>query len=211
VRNHFQLRTCDPLPGAVCLRYHFHRCSGICEQHIAADAYQRQVEAACAVLSAGRQRSLIREMQRRMHACADALEFEKAQWLKERIALLESAIERQVVDRMVAYDQDAIYFGECQALVATIRCGALLAVELCELPSATDEADACRSFLLARYQAGGPPELIVNQLAQPRAVAQALSAASGQAMRIILPRGGAGQAIVELCRMNYAYRREAQP
>jgi excinuclease ABC subunit C len=210
VNDHFQLRTCDPLPQALCLRYHMHKCCGVCAEAEATAAYARGVEQAAALLDGAQHTELLREMRRRMWAHAERLEFEQAARLKTRVEVLERALARQVVERELACDQDVIYFGQGRALVAAVRAGVLQTLELLDGAPPAEEDGA--AFLLARYRESAPPELIANRVADPGGLAAALSAANRRPVRLVVPAGGAEQALLELCRLNYEYRAgERQP
>ena len=126
--------------------------------------------------------------------------------LKAQIQVLESALEPQIVHRDVAYDQDAVYFGDGQALVATFKRGKLLAFVLVDLPSSADHDLACRQFLLGRYANGGPVEIFINRLTDPTATAVAISQANGRRVRIKIPKRGPLRALLHLCQVNYDYR-----
>jgi excinuclease ABC subunit C len=205
-RDQFRLRTCDPLPDEVCLRFHVHRCSGVCAGAVSAEQHADDVERAIAFLSANKYTDVIREMKRRMQAHADNLEFESAQDLKEQIAQLESALEKQVVDRIVEHDQDVIYFGDRHALVARIERGALQGLTLFDLDSTTDLDEACKRFILSRYRSNSPEELLVNRMRNANEVAKSLRETIGRAVRVVLPEKGIGRELLGLCRINYEYR-----
>jgi excinuclease ABC subunit C len=205
-RDQFRLRTCDRLPGEVCLRFHVHKCSGVCAGAASAVQYAADVERAIAFLSSNRHVDVIRELRRRMQAYADDLEFESAQRLKEQINQLESALAKQIVDRIVEHDQDAIYFGERHALVARIERGALYGLNLFDLDLAADLDEARERFILSRYGSNSPEELLVNRIRNADELEEALSETNGCAVRIALPEKGVGRELLELCRINYEYR-----
>lgn len=93
-------RTC----ATGCLRFHVHICSGICERRASEARYAQDVAQAVEFLSSNKPADLIRKMKRRMWEHAAHLEFERAQRLKEQIVILESALEKQVVERDVEHD-----------------------------------------------------------------------------------------------------------
>lgn len=204
VADHFGLRTCQPLATRVCLRYHLKACGGICERHVSTEEYAAAVQEALAFL-ARPHANLIADMRAEMVACAERLEFERAQRIKEQMIALEAPLQPQIVERDVDYDQDVVYFGPDvarRALVATIRKGALLAVTLCSLDATAAYPQACRDFLLARYGRSGPEEVLCNA---PGEVVAALAAQTGK-RRVRVPVVGVEQELLELCRLNYEFR-----
>lgn len=204
VNENFRLRTCSPLPSRACLRYHIHKCSGICQQEITPAQYGDDVKEAIAFLSS-RHTAVIREMKRRMRQCAARLEFEKAQRIKEQVEVLELALEKQIVERHVNHDQDVIYFAGGKALVARIQSGALQGLHLFDLGSpASDEAR--EYFLLSRYGQRSPRELILNCLNNPEQIAGMLTAANQYKVKVTLPKRGVACKLLQLCEVNYDYR-----
>jgi len=201
----FQLRTCQVLPARACLRYHMHKCGGICEARVSAADYAAAVRRATAFLSRP-QPALLQQIRQEMMAHADRLEFEIAQRLKERIEALEQTLSVQVVERQVDHDEDVLYFGSEAVLVATVRRGILQGLSLCALEGANGAARPGERFVLSRYARRAPEELIVNDLPDPDAIEQALRQATGRRVRITIPRRGAKVELLALCAQNYAYR-----
>jgi excinuclease ABC subunit C len=204
VNENFQLRTCHPLPSRACLRYHIHKCSGICEQQVTAAQYSDDVKQAMTFLSS-RHTGVIGDMKRRMRQCAGRLEFEKAQRIKEQVEILERALEKQIVERDVSHDQDVIYFGDGKALVAQIQRGALQELHLFDLGKSAN-AEACQQFLFGRYAQRSPKELILNRLNNPEQVAVALTTVNRYKVKVTLPKRGVACRLLQLCELNYDYR-----
>ncbi len=205
VADHFGLRTCQPLATRVCLRYHLKACGGICEKRVSTDEYAVAVQAALAFL-ARPNANLVADMRAEMAACAERLEFERAQRIKEQMLALEATLQPQIVERDVDYDQDVVYFGPDsarRALVATIRKGALLGVALCPLDVTLTYPQACRDFLLARYARSGPEEVLCN------APEDALVASAALGDKVRIPTGDIEFGLLELCRLNYEYQIKA--
>lgn len=201
VADHCGLRTCHPLATRLCLRYHLQACGGICEQRVAPEAYADAVQQAATFL-ARPSADVAADMRAQMLASAEALQFERAQRIKEQMLALEATLQPQIVERDVEYDQDVVYFGPDEArraLAATIRKGALLDVALCPLDAMVSYALACCDFLLAR---SGPAEIISN--APEEAVAAFV--AQRHAPRLLVPADGVERELLELCRLNYEYQ-----
>jgi excinuclease ABC subunit C len=201
--DHLGLRTCAPLPKQVCLRYHLGHCGGVCARHVSAEQYDAAVVEAAALLARGHA-GLIDDARRRMAEHAAALRFERAAWIKQHLDLLEGALERQVVEREVAHDQDVLHFADATVLVMRVRRGAVLELELCE--HRTGDAAA---FLHGRYGHAAPDELIVGAAVDAGAVARELSAANGRRVRVTAPRRA--HPLLALCALNHAYRLAAAP
>jgi excinuclease ABC subunit C len=205
VIENFQLRTCHPMPKKVCLSYHLGLCSGICEQKISAAQYVADVERAVAFLSR-QQTDLIRQMKNQMWEHAENLEFEKAQRIRDQVEVLESALEKQIVERDVKHDQDVIYFGEDKALVTSIKCGILQRLRLFDLELASGYGEVGEHFLLTHYTRNSPSELIINCLSNPAEIEARLTVANRYPVKITLPEGGVKYELLQLCKQNYDYR-----
>ncbi len=205
VSENFQMRTCLVLPHRACLRYHMAKCGGICEGRVSAQVYARAVEQAADFL-ARQHEDLIREMKIRMMEHADRLEFERAQRIRDQVWALESALEKQVVERDVDHDQDMVYFGKRHVLILEAKHGAIRDLHWLDLEWAGNYGEACEQLLLSRYAHDGPDELIVNRLKSKRRIEAALTAAAGHRVTIRLPTQGVEHDLSQLCELNYAYR-----
>ncbi|MBN2007304.1 MAG: GIY-YIG nuclease family protein [Anaerolineae bacterium] len=208
VAGRFGLRTCYPMPSHVCLRYHLKECSGICEGKLSPAAYAAAVQAATDFLSRPGQDlvgAVVAALRDEVLVCAERLEFERAQRIKERLLILEATLQSQIVERDVDYDQDVVYFGPPEtrrALVATLRHGMLLGVELRALSATTDYPQACRDFLLAQAARSGAEEIICNA---PEAMAVRDNPLS---TRLLCPTAGVEYELLALARRNFEYQHQ---
>jgi excinuclease ABC subunit C len=97
----FQYRTCEgPEPGrrsgVPCLDYYIKRCQAPCVGYIDRDEYRRNIDAIMDFLS-GRYREIERDLEREMSEAAEAQEFERAATYRDRLAAVQSLMERQRV------------------------------------------------------------------------------------------------------------------
>lgn len=98
VRNTYQLRTCklnlsekniNAGKFRVCLQFHLGKCGGPCEGKISHVAYMEYIQNARKIIK-GELNSVIKEFRERMKTHSKALEFETAQFLKDKIEALEN-------------------------------------------------------------------------------------------------------------------------
>ena len=111
IQKVFRLRTCEDTVFAnrtrPCLLYQIKRCSGPCVNLISPQAYQADVQHAEQFLR-GETSVLMREMEARMMAHADKLEFEQAAELRNQIAALSRVLHQQAVDTATDTDADIL-------------------------------------------------------------------------------------------------------
>lgn len=97
IRSLYPLRSCtyDLSPAKiaagryrVCLEYHLGNCLGPCEGLQQEGDYQKWIEDVRQIIK-GNLKDSLQSLRLRMKAHADALEYEKAQWVKEKIETLE--------------------------------------------------------------------------------------------------------------------------
>jgi excinuclease ABC subunit C len=121
----FPIRTCSPAKfrqherlGRPCLLYHIEKCTGPCVREIEEQPYRVLVDELCDFLD-GDTDTIVRRLGTEMTEAAEALEFEKAARLRDRLATVRRAIERQqmVADRREDIDVIAIADDELEASV----------------------------------------------------------------------------------------------
>ncbi|MDP1650741.1 MAG: excinuclease ABC subunit UvrC [Rubrivivax sp.] len=107
----FRLRTCEDTVfnhrSRPCLLYQIQRCSGPCVGLVSRDDYARDVRDAERFLL-GETQAVVDDLQSQMMSWAEALEFEKAAELRDRIGSLSSVLHQQSVEvsSLSASDKD---------------------------------------------------------------------------------------------------------
>ena len=111
VEKHFQLRTCSDRDFETrkrpCLQYQIKRCSGPCVYDVDKALYDQQVRAVSLFLE-GRHDELSRELDGRMRAASDDLEFELAALYRDQLHAIESVRQQQRVVAVTDKDQDVV-------------------------------------------------------------------------------------------------------
>ena len=113
----FPIRTCSDNKfrtherlGRPCLLYHIEKCTGPCVKAVDQETYRGLVDELCAFLD-GDTQPVVRRLESEMRAASDAMEYEKAGRLRDRLVAVGKAIEKQQMVTEKAEDLD------CFALV----------------------------------------------------------------------------------------------
>ncbi len=97
----FRLRTCEDSVFSnrtrPCLLYQIQRCSGPCVGLVSSQDYQQDVAAAVAFL-AGDSQQVLEDLQERMNAHAQVLEYEKAAQVRNQIGALSKVLHQQSME-----------------------------------------------------------------------------------------------------------------
>jgi len=123
-----QLKTCSrSFPNAIgkgrpCLQFHLKRCCAPCTGNITAEEYQIRVGQAIAVFQ-GDAKHLARAFQEQMEEAAEALQFERAAALRDKMRALEKLNAQQHVIAGISAELDACAFvqGQTRACVCVLH------------------------------------------------------------------------------------------
>lgn len=88
-----------------CLNFHMGRCDGFCRPDMTAEDYNRRIRQACQMLE-GKAKQLLQEMTGEMEAEAEALHFEQAAALRDRINAISALSKKQTVIAGLCADTD---------------------------------------------------------------------------------------------------------
>ena len=88
-----------------CLNFHMGRCDGFCRPEMPEAEYDRRIEQACQLLE-GRSKQLLRDMTAEMEMEAEALRFEQAAQLRDRIQAISALSKKQTVIAGLCADTD---------------------------------------------------------------------------------------------------------
>jgi excinuclease ABC subunit C len=97
--------------GRPCLLGYIDKCSAPCIGRVSADEHRRIVEDFCDFLS-GRTDRFARELEQRMNAAAEELDFERAARLRDDLSALRRALEKQAVVLGDGTDADVVAFAD---------------------------------------------------------------------------------------------------
>jgi excinuclease ABC subunit C len=209
----FLLRTCEDTVfqnrSRPCLLYQIRRCSGPCVGFITPEAYARDVRDAERFLL-GEQQQVIQDLQAQMMTLSEALEFEKAAEVRDRIGALSRVLHQQAMDEssLSASDRDVDilavkvaggracvnlamvrggrHLGDRAYFPAHVDDGAALTAEQADERAATDPETAVLEAFIAQHYIGQPvPPLLVTSHAPDAALIEALADTAGSRVRTV--------------------------
>jgi excinuclease ABC subunit C len=105
----YPLRKCATIPDKVCLYYHIGQCLAPCEFPVDRSRYEEMVQQITRFLNGGYQ-EVKAQLQAKMEAAAEALEFERAKEYRDQIQSIETVMERQKIQIADAVDRDIFGF-----------------------------------------------------------------------------------------------------
>lgn len=215
----FRLRTCEDSVfknrTRPCLLYQIERCSGPCAGLIDADEYRKDVEDAARFLRGG-QNDVLAELQDKMAAHAERLEFEEAASVRDRISALSRVLQQQSMETDSGQDADiiAVVVRENRACVnlAMVRGGRHLGDKAVfpgnmgnvdERDGQTLEEQVLQAFMAQHYIDGQiPANIIVNVEPDDPALVAALSAQCGHRVHLVSQPQGQRRLWLEMAKKN---------
>jgi excinuclease ABC subunit C len=155
VRLVFPLRTCrEPIDGRrkrPCLQYHIKRCLAPCVGFQSEAQYDAMIDEVVLFLE-GKQDSLLVRLQREMKDAAEALHFEAAAHIRDRIVHIRRVTELQKVVWKSRLDMDLVAVARAQGQACVqvffVRGGKLIGQERFVLDGVADQSEA---FLAAEF------------------------------------------------------------
>lgn len=196
-----------------CLNYHIKQCSAPCSNKISYKDYCENVNDAIEFLKSGNNTS-IKLLTEKMNVAAENLNFELAAKLRDRITALKKVTEKQKVVAASIKEQDVIsvMYEGTDACVAVIRFsdGRLYDKENFLIKDIGEEADipSVRKEFIQQYYSMRekiPPIITVDgKVEDEELLTEWLSEQTGKRVKLLFPKKGEQQRILELCRSNAA-------
>ena len=206
-------RTVPPsaLPGGrPCLLYHLKRCTAPCVGATTRDEYRATVEKSVFFLE-GRYETLARDTKKEMQQASDALAFERAATLRDRLLAIERTLDRQEVHAYKGDDFDvhaaAVDEGDAVVQVFRVRDGTVVSRDHFSLEGSEGAGvpDVLTSFLRQHYTiaAALPPEIVVPVPIPDETEFEAFATERrGGPVRILVPQRGKKRHLAELAERN---------
>ncbi len=214
----YKIRTCSrSLPKDIgkerpCLNYHIKQCDAPCQGYITKEQYGENIAQVLEFLG-GRYDNLLKILEEKMMAASDAMDFEKAIEYRDLLESVKKVAQKQKITSSSMEDRDIIAMAkdEAEAVVQVffVREGRLIGRDhfRVNIATAEDEGQIIASFV-KQFYAGTPflpKELWVQQeLEDQEVIGRWLSSRKGQKVRIVVPKKGQKERLVELAQKNAA-------
>ncbi|HIY29836.1 MAG TPA: excinuclease ABC subunit UvrC [Candidatus Mediterraneibacter avicola] len=212
----YHLRNCNrSLPRDIgkerpCLNYHIKQCDAPCQGYISQEEYGKSVTEVLRFLN-GNYDGVLKELEEKMNAASEALEFERAIEYRELISSVKKVAQKQKITDSSGEDRDvlAVASEEEDAVVQVffIRSGRLIGRDHFYLRISKGESasEILNSFVL-QYYAGTPfipGELMLQDEVEDKELLEAwLTSKRGQKVTLKVPKKGTKEKLIELAREN---------
>ena len=211
LRRYYPIRTCRnmnvPRP---CLQYHLHLCCAPCAGLCSHEEYADMVKKICELFD-GRSADMIRDLTEQMTKASEAMEYERAAVLRDRIQAVRSVQQRQnVVANEGDFDAVGLARSDSQACVQIfyVRYGRMVGKENFNIPDSGSVSDKelISAFLKQFYGEDTvyiPGEIILPVLPEDAELFSTwLSARKKAEVRIYVPERGFKRSIKDMAASN---------
>lgn len=151
----YPLRKCKAIPGRPCLYYHLGQCLGPCVNTISATTYNDMIVKIAKFLNGGHQ-AVVKQLQTKMAAAAETLDFEKAAEYRDQVESIEMTIQKQTMTSNDFTDRDvfgyAVDKGWMCVQVFFVRQGKLIERDVSLFPIYDEAADEFTSYIAQFYK-----------------------------------------------------------
>jgi excinuclease ABC subunit C len=212
----FMLPTChkefprDFRKGRPCLNYHIKMCMGLCRGNISKEEYNRTISQAVDFIKNGSVDSVER-MEQEMNDAAEKLDFEKAALLRDRIAAVKKASEKQKIINNGVRSADVIgmaeFYGGIYISVLMYRENRLWDKAVFEFEKPSDGEDILSLFMAQFYHGKTDiPRLVAVEYmpADRELIEEMLSDSAGKKVKLHQPQKGRVLELLKLAKNNSA-------
>lgn len=217
VREHYPIRQCKKDIARMiarrerpCLMYHIGKCCAPCSGEISRETYHKLIDEVLSFLS-GNTTEILHTLGEQMAAAAEAMDFERAATLRDRIRAIESLNEKQVViaTTNTVLDVFALARLETNTLVFAlfVRNGKVIGTEKFRMDADVEESDAdILSAFLSQYYAESasfvPEVLLYQDASDMEAISGWLTGLAGRKVEVHRPQRGEKRRLAEMAYRN---------
>lgn len=216
IRKLYHIRSCNrSLPKDIgkerpCLNYHIHQCQAPCQGYISQEEYRKSVDEVVRFLN-GHYDLVLKELEEKMMAASDSLEFEKAIEYRELLTSVQKVAQKQKITDTAGDDRDIIAMAsegeDAVVQVFFIRSGRLIGRDHFYLKSAENDTEGeILSSFIKQFYAGTPyipAELMLpEEIEDQDIIEEWLTARRERRVHLRIPKKGTKEKLVELAQKN---------
>ena len=212
IRKLYHIRSCNrSLPKDIgkerpCLNYHIHQCQAPCQGYISQEEYRKSIDEVVRFLN-GHYDLVLKELEEKMMAASDSLEFEKAIEYRELLTSVQKVAQKQKITDTAGDDRDIIAMAsegeDAVVQVFFIRSGRLIGRDHFYLKSAENDTEGeILSSFIKQFYAGTPyipAELMLpEEIEDQDIIEEWLTARRERRVHLRIPKKGTKEKLVEL-------------
>lgn len=212
----YRIRTCHRnLPKDIgkdrpCLYYHIKQCDAPCQGYVSKENYQSQIREVLDFLS-GKYDPVTKLLTDKMYAASEAMEFEKAAEYRDLIKSVRQIAQKQKITSQSMDDRDIIAMAKDDRDVVVqvffVRDGRLIGREHFHVEAGAAETNSqILNGFVKQFYAGTPfiPHEVwcQEELEDAEVIASFLAGRRGQKVKILVPKKGEKEQLVELAKKN---------
>ena len=216
IRKLYHIRSCNrSLPKDIgkerpCLNYHIHQCQAPCQGYISQEEYRKSIDEVVRFLN-GHYDLVLKELEEKMMAASDSLEFEKAIEYRELLTSVQTVAQKQKITDTAGDDRDIIAMAsegeDAVVQVFFIRSGRLIGRDHFYLKSAENDTEGeILSSFIKQFYAGTPyipAELMLpEEIEDQDIIEEWLTARRERRVHLRIPKKGTKEKLVELAQKN---------
>ena len=216
IRKLYHIRSCNrSLPKDIgkerpCLNYHIHQCQAPCQGYISQEEYRKSIDEVVRSLN-GHYDLVLKELEEKMMAASDSLEFEKAIEYRELLTSVQKVAQKQKITDTAGDDRDIIAMAsegeDAVVQVFFIRSGRLIGRDHFYLKSAENDTEGeILSSFIKQFYAGTPyipAELMLpEEIEDQDIIEEWLTARRERRVHLRIPKKGTKEKLVELAQKN---------
>lgn len=216
IRKLYHIRSCNrSLPKDIgkerpCLNYHIHQCQAPCQGYISQEEYRKSIDEVVRFLN-GHYDLVLKELEEKMMAASDSLEFEKAIEYRELLTSVQKVAQKQKITDTAGDDRDIIAMAsegeDAVVQVFFIRSGRLIGRDHFYLKSTENDTEGeILSSFIKQFYAGTPyipAELMLpEEIEDQDIIEEWLTARRERRVHLRIPKKGTKEKLVELAQKN---------
>ncbi|WP_397539541.1 excinuclease ABC subunit UvrC [Rummeliibacillus pycnus] len=198
----YPLRKCQTLPNRICLYYHLGQCLAPCVKDIEKETFDEMVQEITSFLNGGHA-AVKEDLQQKMLAASEQLDFERAKEYRDQIAHIETVMEKQKITTTDFTNRDVFGYtvdkGWMCVQVFFVRQGKLIERDVSLFPSYGEPEEEFLTYVGQFYEKADhikPKEILIPQEIDGDMLQQVLE------IKVVKPQKGRKKELLDLASKN---------